>query len=252
MKFSTDGLVIREQNIKEQDKVITVLTRSNGIITAFVHGAKSIKSPKSAASGLLTYSRFVIYKNRERYIIDEGSAQEVFMPLRRDVEKLALAQYFCELIAELSPEEDAAEEHLRLVLNALYFLCKDDRSPTVIKSAFELRLLSLSGYMPDLVCCNGCSCYEHERMNFIPEKGILVCGDCIGSYKQRHIQTGLGVTHAMRHCVYAEFKKLFAFNLTEETSLATLEIAIEEYISAQITRKFKTLDFYKQIKNFTV
>lgn len=246
MKFSTDGLVIREQNIKEQDKVITILTRSNGIITAFVHGAKSIKSPKSAASGLLTYSRFVIYKNRERYIVDEGSAQEVFMPLRRDIEKLALAQYFCELLSELAPEEDSAEEHLRLALNALYFLGKGDRSPTVIKSAFELRLLSMSGYMPNLVCCDGCACYEHEHMNFIPENGILVCGDCIGSYKQQRILTGLGVTHAMRHCVYAELKKLFAFNLSSDAQ-PVLEYAIEQYISSHINRRFKTLNFYKQL-----
>lgn len=251
MKFSTDGLVIREQNIKEQDKVITILTRSNGIITAFVHGAKSLKSPKSAASGLLTYSRFVIFKNRDRYIIDEGSAQEVFMPLRRDVEKLALAQYFCELLSELAPEEDSAEEQLRLALNALYFLSKGDRPPTVIKSAFELRLLGLAGYMPDLVCCGGCACYEHPQMNFIPETGTLLCGDCIGDTKHKHVLTGIGVTHAMRHCIYAEFKKLFAFNLPEEAQ-AVLEYAIEEYIASHINRKFKTLDFYKQLKNFTV
>ena len=247
MKFSTDGLVIREQNIKEQDKLITILTRSNGIITAFVHGAKSIKSPKSAASGLLTYSHFVIFKNRERYVVDEGNAQEVFMPLRRDIEKLALAQYFCELLSELAPEEDSAEEHLRLVLNALYVLGKGDRPAEVIKSAFELRLLSLSGYMPNLVCCDSCACYEHERMNFIPEKGILVCGDCIGKYNQHRVLTGIGVTHAMRHCVYADFKKLFAFKLSDN-SLPVLEYSIEQYISSQINRRFKTLDFYKQMK----
>ncbi len=248
MKFSTDGLVIREQSIKEQDKVITILTRSNGIITAFIHGAKSIKSPKSAASGLLTYSRFVIYKNREHYIIDEGNAQEVFMPLRRDIEKLTLAQYFCELLSELAPEEDTAEEHLRLALNALYVLGKGDRSPTVIKSAFELRLMSMSGYMPNLVCCDSCACYEHERMYFIPEKGIIVCGDCIGNYNQHKILTGSGVTHAMRHCIYAEFKKLFAFNLTKDAQ-PVLEYAAEEYIHSQINRRFKTLEFYKSIRN---
>ena len=249
MKISTDGLVIREQNIKEQDKLITVLTRSNGVIRAFVHGAKSIKSPKSTATGLLTYSRFVFYKSRESYIIDECSAKEVFMPLRRDIEKLALAQYFCELLEALSPEDDNAEEQLRLVLNSLYFLCQDTRHPVLIKSILELRLLTLSGYMPNLVCCDGCACFEHEHMNFLPENGILVCGDCIGSYKQRHIETGFGVTLAMRHCIYSEFNKLFAFDLSKE-ALPVLEYVTEEYMSAHIQRKFKALEFYKQIRTF--
>ncbi len=251
MKFSTDGLVIREQNIKEQDKVITILTRSNGVISAFVHGAKNIRSAKSAATGLLAYSKFIIYKSRERYIVDECNAEEVFMPLRRDVEKLALAQYFCELLMTLAPEEDQAQEQLRLALNSLYILGKNDRSPIVVKSAFELRLLSISGFMPDLVACESCGCYEHEQMSFIPDTGTLLCGDCVGSSKRRHIVTGLGVTHAMRHCIYAESKKLFAFQLSEE-SLRILERAIEEYISVHINRKFKTLEFYKQMRDFGV
>lgn len=247
MRFSTDGLVIREQNIRERDKLITVLTRSNGIVRAFVHGAKSIKSPKSTATGLLTYSRFNFYKGRENYIIDECSAKEVFMPLRRDVEKLALAQYFCELLGELAPEDDDAEEYLRLVLNSLHFLCRDDRSPALIKSTFELRILTISGYMPNLICCDGCACYEHNNMQFLPDKGILVCGDCMDSYKERKIQTGLGVTAAMRHCVYSEFNKLFAFTLNDE-ALPTLDFASEEYLHSQVNRRFKTLEFYKSIK----
>lgn len=247
MKFSTDGLVIREQNIREQDKLVTVLTRSNGVVRAFVHGAKSIKSPKSTATGLLTYSRFSFYKGRENYIIDECSAKEVFMPLRRDVERLALAQYFCELLSELAPEDDDSEEYLRLVLNSLYFLCKGDRSPALIKSTFELRLLTISGYMPNLVCCDGCACYEHENMYFLPKTGSLVCGDCIGSYKEQHIQTGLGVTAAMRHCVYSEFNKLFSYTLTDD-ALPVLELVSEEYLHSQVSRKFKTLEFYKSVK----
>lgn len=227
--------------------MVTVLTRSNGIIRAFVHGAKSIKSPKSTATGLLTYSRFSIFMNRDRYIIDEAAAQEVFMPLRKDVEKLALAQYFCEMLSELAPENDNAEEYLRLVLNSLYFLCKGSHHNLLIKSAFELRLLSLAGYMPDLICCNGCACYEHENMFFLPQSGILVCGDCIGSYKERSIQTGLGVTAAMRHCVYAEFPKLFAFSLSEE-ALPILELSIEEYMTHQLGKSFGTLAFYKQLR----
>ena len=171
------------------------------------------------------------------------------MPLRRDIEKLALAQYFCELLDTLAPEDDNAEEQLRLVLNSLYFLCKDTRSPLLIKSIMELRLMALSGYMPNLVCCDGCACFEHEHMNFIPKSGILVCGDCIGSYSERHIETGLGVTLAMRHCIYSEFNKLFSFNLAQE-SLPVLENVTEVYLSAHNQRKFKALEFYKQIRTF--
>ena len=54
MRFKTKGLILREQNIGERDKLVWVLTDSHGILRAFVRGAKSIKSPKCAGTGLLS------------------------------------------------------------------------------------------------------------------------------------------------------------------------------------------------------
>lgn len=38
------GLIIKEQNIGEQDKLVFALTKSNGVIRAFVKGAKTSKT----------------------------------------------------------------------------------------------------------------------------------------------------------------------------------------------------------------
>ena len=248
MRQNTNGLILKEQNIGEQDKLVPVLTSDLGVIKAFVRGAKSIKSKKQSATGLLCYSKLSLYNGKDSYIIDEAQPIEVFFGLRNDIEKLALAQYFAELAYELAPQETDANEYLRVVLNSLYMLSNGKKNAEQLKAITELRLLSLSGYMPNLICCDGCACYEHEMMYFLPEKGIIVCGDCIGNYNQHKILTGSGVTHAMRHCIYSEFKKLFAFNLTKDAQ-PVLEYASEEYIHSQINRKFKTLEFYRSIKS---
>ena len=44
MKLSTDGLIIREQQTGEDDRLVTLLTRDYGVLRAFVRGAKRIKS----------------------------------------------------------------------------------------------------------------------------------------------------------------------------------------------------------------
>ena len=62
-KISAAGLVIREQNIGEYDRLITVLTARHGLIRAFSRGAKKAKSKKLSATALLTYSDFT-YKNK--------------------------------------------------------------------------------------------------------------------------------------------------------------------------------------------
>lgn len=61
-EYTTDGLIIREQNIGDNDKLVTVLTRDMGVISAYAAGSKSIKSKKGSSTCLLSYSSFVLKK----------------------------------------------------------------------------------------------------------------------------------------------------------------------------------------------
>ena len=62
MKTVTDALVIKEMKTGEADRLITLLTKDNGIIKAYASGAKSIKSKRVSATGLLSYSNFSLSK----------------------------------------------------------------------------------------------------------------------------------------------------------------------------------------------
>ena len=156
VKITAPGLVIREQNIGEADKLITVLTAKHGLVRAFSRGAKKTKSKKLAATSLLSYADFTFTKTRDAFSVEEALIKEVFFELRNDVQKMALAQYFCELAYEFCEEDFESEEILRLFLNALWLLKEDKKTPSFIKAVTELRLMSLSGYMPDLVACEKC------------------------------------------------------------------------------------------------
>ena len=246
MKISTDGLIIGEQNIGDQDRLITVLTRKKGVIRAFVKNCRSLKSSKGSATRLLCYSRLVLYVSRDSYIIDDAVCEEMFIKLRTDIVNMSLAQYFCELSGFLAPKETNAEDYLRLLLNALYLLCNNKRPPAVIKSAVELRMLCFSGYMPDLVCCNSCKEYEAKVMYFLPKSGKLICDDCIHDINEQSIKIGMGVTTAMRYCIYAEQNKMFNFKLSDN-GLKLLESCCEQYIFYTTSHNFKTLEFYKTI-----
>ena len=107
MKFKTKGLVLKQQNIGERDRLVWVLTEDRGILRAFARGAKNIKSPKCAGTGLLSYSSLTVFEGRDSYSIDEAEALEQFVGLRQDIENMSLAQYFCELCLHLCPEKGA-------------------------------------------------------------------------------------------------------------------------------------------------
>ena len=245
MRQNTKGLIIKEQNIGEQDKLVTVLTADLGVIKAFVRGAKNVKSKKQSATGLLCYSSLSLYMGKDAYIIDEAQAIEVFFGLRNDIEKLALAQYFAELAFELAPQETDANGYLRVVLNSLYMLSNDKKPPLLLKSVMELRLLSLSGYMPNLVACDRCGEFETETMFFNFEHGLLFCENCISN--EVALPLPLSVITAMRHIIFSKLEQLYSFEMPQE-KLEELSFVTETYLKSKSDRSFKTLDFYNSMR----
>jgi DNA repair protein RecO (recombination protein O) len=125
-KTQTQGLIIREQAIGESDRLVTVLTRDQGVVRAFARRAKNYKDSKNSGTSLLCYSRLELYEGRDKYIINAAYPIEVFFELRRDIVRLALGQYFCELAAELVPAgvESAGAERF-----ALFVRGRPARSP---------------------------------------------------------------------------------------------------------------------------
>ena len=244
IRFTTDGLVIRERNAGENDRLVTLLTRDRGVINAFAAGAKNIKSRKGAATGLLAYSSFSVIKRRDTYKIYEAAVQKIFFSAGEDILLLSLAQYFCELCSVIVPAETDSEEFLRLILNSLHFLLLEKRSPALIKAITELRLAALSGYAPDLVACNGCGLYEADIMYFYPSEGKLRCGNCKTSAPAFAVNKT--VLAAMRHIVFSEFSSLYSFDIPESSARELSKIT-ERYIAVQTERRYTTLDFYNSI-----
>lgn len=246
MQVKTQGLIIKEQVVGESDRLVTVLTRDEGVVRAFARRAKNLKDSKNSATGLLCYSRLNLYKGRDKYIINDAFPIEVFFGLRQDIVKLALAQYFCELAFELVPDGVESEEHLRLVLNALHFLCEGTKSESLLKPIVELRMLSVSGYMPDLVCCAECGAYESERMYFRINRGTVYCKDCFLEKEEPTAILSKAALTAMRHVIYSDFEKIFSFSLSEAAGKELLD-ASERYTLGILQKKPKTLDFYSSL-----
>ncbi len=246
MQIKTQGLIIREQTVGESDRLVTVLTRDEGVVRAFARRAKNLKDSKNSSTGLLCYSRLNLYKGRDKYIINDAFPIEVFFGLRQDIVRLALAQYFCGLSCELIPDGVESEDYLRLILNALHFLSQGTRPERLLKPVVELRMLSLAGYMPDLVCCAQCGTYEAERMYFKVDRGVIYCRDCFINNGDACVALSPAALTAMRHIIYSDFEKIFSFTLTEGAGKELVEAA-EDYTVSVLQKRPKTLDFYNSL-----
>lgn len=254
MNISVKALVLKVQTVSVSDRICTLLTDKLGIIRAVARGANNIKNKNFTSTAQFVYGRFELFRTRERYIIDESAHEQLFVQLREDIERLSLAQYMCSLAAEIVPAETAAEEYLHLAVFALNHLAAGDRSPEIVKAAFELRMLAAAGYMPDLVMCAGCGAYEVERMEFYPVSGVILCADCAKKAAEEAEERGelpalslslcRSALYAMRHIVYSELGKVFSFALAD-APLAQLAAAAEKYMLVCVDRSFSALEFYR-------
>lgn len=241
---TTNGLIIKEQKVGEYDRLVTILTADLGLIRAFAPGALKFKSKNISSTTLLSYSELTIYQSRDTYKINSARSKEIFFGLRDDIASLSLAGYFCELLMNLAPQYEPAENYLKLTLNCLYLLCEKKRSAEFIKSVFELKIAEYSGYCPDLTVCAKCKAEEISNVGFNILSGVVCCENC---KNDEFISIPNSVFAAMRHIIYADEKKMFSFKLNEQSEQILSQIT-EKFLLAQTERNYKTLDFYKQMR----
>lgn len=249
MKFTTDGLIIRENNVGESDRVVTVLTRDRGLVNAFVTGARKPKSKNAAATALLCYSHLTFNQTKDTYRITESESVDVFFELRTDIERLGLAQYICELCGVLVPYDVEGEEFLRLALNSLFFTARRDVDLNIIKAVTELRLMVISGFMPDLVGCRECGSDGRFPLFLDLVGGNMLCSACKAAkaVTGQFVELDRTAFAALRHIAYSDFEKLYSFSVPKG-SARYLSYVTERYLAAQTDRKFKTLDFLHSLE----
>ena len=245
-KQVTSGIVLRSTDTKETDKILTVLTPDRGKIAVIARGARRKNSRLAASCQLLAYSELTIYQRGNWCYLDEACTIELFDGVRQDFELLSLASYFAELTESLTDAGDASPEVLSLLLNALYALGTLQKDPQLVKPAFELRLMALSGFEPLADGCAVCGRPEPEQPMLDVTQGVVHCAGC----KQRgglSLPLGAGALAALRHVLYGESKRLYSFRL-DKPALNQLDHVSEAFIAAQLERGFRTLDYYKSIR----
>ena len=240
------GIVLRAVDTKETDKILTVLTGELGKLAVVAKGARGRRSRVTASTQFLAYSEMTLTESHGWQLLTEANTIELFDGIRQDIETLSLASYFAELVDAVTYEDLPAGEILPLLLNALSALGTRKRPCGLVKPPFEVKLMALSGFEPLLDRCAICGKEQPEEPMLDVVRGTLHCAGCPqkGGLSMPLGAAGLA---ALRHIVYGDPKRLYAFRLPPE-ELRWVGHAAEAYVAAQLERGFRTLNFYKQIK----
>ena len=241
----TKGIIIREVNTGEADKIVTIFSKNFGKLTGSVKGARRPKSKFVAGAQFLCYSDFVLFKGKDMYSINSCDVIESFYEIRNDIVKLTYAAHTVDIILEVVQENQPAQRVLQLLLNTMHMLCKTDKSPELVIRIFEIRLMAILGYAPNVSGCMSCGREDVERGSFSFKMCGVLCSSCKMLDKlSQDISTG--TYKALNHIIYAKLAELYSFNLSD-TVLAELGRITKRYLRDRLERDFTKLDFLKEL-----
>ena len=235
------GIVLAENNMGDYDKMLTILTPNFGKISCSAKGARRPKSALLAGTQLFCFCEYLMYKGTSTYHINSCETIEMFYKIRTDLEKLKYAIHLNKIVQDVTDENQNSYNILQLYLNALYTRAETDKDKELVISIFKLRLLSILGFTPRIYSCVNCK--EKENLNYfsIRDNGVK-CEACSRQDKSS-IFMSESTFNAIKYTISAPAKKLFSFNLKNE-SLEEFKLITRIYFNEKMEKEYKLEELF--------
>ena len=174
----TDGIVLRHVNFGENDRILTILSPTLGLVTVSARGCRKATSRMLPASELFTAGEYLLYEKEGRFTLSSFSLQENFYPLRNDFTRLSHGAYWlalCEATAQ--PGEDCARL-FKMLLLSLAVLTYGELPERPLTAVFLMQFSALAGFEPCLDVCARCGKPLEAPMRYDAEHGGACCAKC--------------------------------------------------------------------------
>ena len=204
--YKTEAIVLRQRKLGEADRILTLHTPTYGKLDAKAKGVRKTTSRMSGHLQPLNRVMVQLAQGRTLDVVAGCETLESFQPLREDLGRLSRGLYAAELADRFLAERVEGVATYKLLLDTLRRL-QDSADPDLALRYYEMRLLDLSGFRPELERCLGCGeALRPEANYFSPLGGGTYCGGCgAGEAGSRALSVnGLKVLRFLQRSSYNE------------------------------------------------
>jgi DNA repair protein RecO (recombination protein O) len=237
---SADAILLSVTDYGEADRLVTLFTLEQGKLRGIAKGAR--KSIRRFGGCLEPFARLSVQLTVTSGLVRLAGADAVTIHtgIRKDLLKIGYAGYACEVVDLFLPEGFANPRLFRLLTAYLERL---DSHPPVMSDRrfFEINLLNIMGYRPELSRCAACGCELSGSLQyFAGTTGQLYCSRCDRGGRRVSPTTITQLTAALR---IGRFGAL-TLSLTE---LNEAGFILDPALAIHVARPFKSLAFLKEI-----
>ena len=236
--YQTEAIIIKKIKLGEADRILTLYTPHLGKIQAV---AKGVRRPRSKMAGhleLLTHSLVSLARGRNLDTVTGSQTIDSFLPLKSDLKLTSYALYIVELVEQFTAEHDENQPLFTLLLGTMRRLSEETSHELTLRY-FELSLLDLVGYRPQLRECVAChQSLPPETNYFSPRAGGVLCPNCQPSQTLIYPLTvdALKVLRWLQGCELSNASRL---KITPALS-RRLELVMRNYLRYLLERAVKS------------
>lgn len=173
--YRDDAVVLRTYRLGESDRIVVLLTETNGKVRAVAKGVRKTRSRLGSRLEPLSHVSVLLHKGRELDIVSQVEALDTASALRADLDKMTQGLAMLEAVDQMTIDREPVPHIHRMLVGALGALARDGSS--LVVGAFYLKLLAVEGFEPELARCTSCAATE-ELVAFDVVNGGVQCRSC--------------------------------------------------------------------------
>jgi len=245
--YRTEAVVLRRGDFGEADRILTAYTPEHGKLRLVAKGVRKVRSRKAGHLEPFTRVELQIARGHDLDVITQAQALDLHTGLHRDLERFGYAAYVVELMDRFTVQEGESRGLYRLLVDTLDRL-SEPFEPAAVVDYYQLRLLDLLGYRPELFRCLGCGAeVRPEDQHFSAAAGGVLCPAC-GPRRQEARRLSLASLKVLRHFQRSSFTHALAPRVRFEV-LDEAGIVLEAYVSYLLERRLQSPAFVRQIRH---
>lgn len=175
--YRDEAVVLRTHKLGEADRIVTLLSRQNGLIRAVAKGVRRTASKFGARLEPFMAVDVQFYEGRTLDTISQVESIGAYgREIMADYAAYTAAHAMVEAAERLNAESGSTQQYL-LLLGALRSLSRQEHDPGLTLDSYLLRALSLAGWAPNFDTCANCG-LPGPHNAFVMQTGGMVCSEC--------------------------------------------------------------------------
>jgi DNA repair protein RecO (recombination protein O) len=239
-------VVLRHSNWGEADRLLVLFSREAGKLRAVAKGARKIRSRKAGHLEPFTHVKLMLARGRDFWIVTQAETIDAYLPVRDDLLRTAYAGYIIELLDRFTYEEGENRALFQLLVDTLQRVSTLPDPFSAVRY-YEIRLLDLLGFRPELNNCLSCGeAIKPEDQYFDALQGGVLCPRCgprVPSARAISMQT----LKFLRHFQRSTFREATRVELPPEVR-REMEGLMAHYLTYLLERRLNTSAFLHEVR----